>query len=141
MERLQPLLGAFVLSEWSNRAYEAVWNNPEFDWRRIDRQFPDPDRVDVALWVGKRLVGMALVRSDGDAVVLEFIEGDRSDDCPLRGSRTLIFLDVATNYAQVRGKQKLLVQPMNSGLVNHYEKLGFVRFPPYTGSPYMWKEV
>jgi hypothetical protein len=139
---LTPVVGAFTLTEWSNRVFEAMWPDPHFgDWRRIDRRFQDPDRLDVAVWVGKRLVGMGLVRSDGDAVVLEFVEADPAPDCPLKGSIVLILLDVATNYAQIRGKHRLHVQPMNSGLISHYEKFGFSSYPKNVGSSYMWKKL
>lgn len=139
---LTPHIGDFTLTEWSNRVFEAVWSDPFFgDWRRIDRKFRDPDRLDVAVWVDRRLVGMGLILSDGDCIILEFVEGDPAPNCPLQGSITLILLDVATNYAQIRGKHKLHVQPMNSGLIDHYEKFGFSQYPKSVGSPYMWKKV
>ena len=141
MATLQPLIGEFNVTEWSKRAFDAIWNSPTFPWDRIGRNHRDPDRLEIAIWVGRRLVGMALALSNGDEVILEFLEGDPATDCPLKGFRTLIALDVAANYAQARGKHRLLVQPMNSGLRNHYTKLGFSPFPPSTGSPYLWKKV
>lgn len=141
MSGLQPMFGEFNVTEWSRRAFDAVWESPSFPWNKISRSHRDPDRLEIAIWVGKRLVGMALALTNGDEVTLEFLEGDPAPDCPLKGSRTLIALDVATNYAQARGKHTLLVQPMNSGLRSHYTKLGFSPFPPNTGSPYLWKKV
>lgn len=141
MGSLRPLFGEFSVTEWSNRAFAALWPDSTFPWEKISRKFRDPDRLEIAIWVGKRLVGMALGVSGGNDITLEFLEGDPDSDCPLKGSRTLIALDVASNYAQARGKHRLLVQPMSSGLRNHYTKLGFSPFPPNTGSPHLWKKV
>lgn len=141
VKNLRALCGPFSLTEWSGRAFNAMWPDTFFPWTRIDKQVTAIDRLETAIWHESRLVGMGVARGFEDGILLEFIEGDRRDGCPLKRSRTLIFLDAATNYAQIRDLHRLYVQPMGSGLVNYYKKFGFKDPDPRSGSPYMWKEV
>lgn len=104
--------------------------------------FPDPDRLELAMWVDGRLVGLALCRLAGHAIVVQAIEGDGDPTCPLRGKRALLAFEAAANYAQALGKTELWVHPKNAELVSLYTRsYGFAPFPPNIGSPYLWKKV
>ncbi len=117
---LSPQVGVdFKLSGWNSAARHALeiqWQQREFDWPEIFRKHSEPDRLDVAIWVGDRLCGLGLATTTEVALNLLFFEGDARTDCPLKGLRILIFLDVAANYAQDRGKRELRVWPWRKGV-------------------------
>lgn len=134
---------AFEISGWNSAAqtaYHEQWPTPEFDWEEIFRRHNDPDRLDIAIWVEDRLAGLALGITTGNALNLMFLEGDSRDDCPLKGLRTVIFLDIATNYAQDRGKSELRVWPLNGALADLYrDAYGFSLVTAGPNTPY-WKK-
>ena len=73
---------------------------------------------------------------------LMFLEGDPQPDCPLKGFRIPIFLDVAANYAQDRGKTELRVWPLNDNLAELYrEAYGFSLVTMGPGAPYWARRV
>lgn len=114
---------AFQISHWNSAAhaaYQTQWQSPEFDWVEIFRRHSDPDRLDIAMWVGDRLCGLALATTTESAIKLLFLEGDSRPDCPLSGLRIPIFLDIAANYAQDRGRVELRVWPLNTRLEELY---------------------
>ena len=133
------------ITEWSGRAARALagWDKPAFDWPDVFRRHNDPDRLDMAIWCGQdQLCGLGLCLTTANSVVLRFIEGDPRQDCPLKGRRILIALETATNYAQVRGKKEIRLQPKNDDLVYLYEKVyGFVLESPRNEAPYYRKGV
>lgn len=130
------------MSEWSNRAFEALWDPTAFPWEDIARRYADPDRLEIAVWVGDRLVAMGLCTTLGEAVMVQFIEGDYDTGSPLKGKRALVVLDVATNYAQLRGKRELRLHPINPQLVNLYESVyEFTAVKNRNEAPYWCKKV
>lgn len=136
----------FSLSPWNPRAqaaYQSQWESPRFDWEKIFRRYTDPDRLDMAVWAGEdRLAALALAVTTGSSLNLLFLEGDARNDCPLRGRRALIALDVAANYAQARGKRELRVWPLNQRLEELYRDIyGFTLAVDQTNKPYWRKEV
>ena len=146
VKALSPYEGvSFTLTEWSNRAFEAAdkqWKSIYYDWREINRKFRDPDRLDLALWVNERLVALALATTRDQAVFIEIVEGDPDDDCPLAGGRLEIVLDACANYAQIRGKLELRLQPKNEKLIAHYEDVyEFKRVNVRGGTPYWCRKV
>lgn len=146
VSRLSPYGGVeFSITEWSNRAFEAAekqWRSVYYDWREINRRFRDPDRLDLALWAGDRLVAFCLATTRDRAVFVEIIEGDLADDCPLAGARLHILLDACANYAQIRGKSELRLQPKNDELIAHYEDVyDFRRVDVRGGAPYWCRKV
>lgn len=134
-----------VITEWSGRAARALedWPKTVFDWPEIFRRHNDPDRLDMAIWGGQdRLSALALGLTSGQALTLRFLEGDPRQDCPLRGRRIAVALETAANYAQLRGKKEIRVQPINDQLVYLYEKVyGFTLESPRNEAPYYRKGV
>lgn len=129
-------LGLFTLSECGERALvaiEAQWEpagrNEEtrWDWREILRRHRnDPDKLDMAIWSGEQLAGVALSLASGDSVTLAFLEGDPRPECTLKGRRALIALDASARYAQGRGKTEIRISPINASLECLYvEQYGF----------------
>jgi hypothetical protein len=94
------------------------------------------------VWRAERLAGMFFGTLTGEAFVLRWVEGDPRPDCPLRGRRLLIALDVATNYAQRNGRYELRVEPINEVLINLFERdYGFRAVKPRDSKPYWSKQV
>lgn len=136
---------AFEITGWNSAAqtaYHEQWPNPEFDWVEVFRRHNDPDRLDISIWVGERLCGLALGITTANALNLMFLEGDSREDCPLTGLRIPIFLDIATNYTQDRGKSELRVWPLNDTLAELYrDTYGFSLVTTGPNTPYWRKGV
>lgn len=140
MRRLVPELGEFVLTDWSGADLTNPWPG-SFNWSVINLTYRAPDRLELAIWVDNRLIGLGICESDGDAIVIHVIQGDPDSACPLVGRRALVMIDAATNYAQIRGKHLLRLHPV-AELVNFYVTVfGFSPPEPATGSPYYWRRV
>lgn len=151
--RLGHVLGVeFHVSGWSNKGREAMadqWVDLKgatlsaWDWNEIFRRHHDPDRLDMVIWgPDDRLCGVGLALTTGQAVDIRFVEGDPRIDCPLKGKRTLIFLECAAGYAQQRGKAELRIEPKNSALVNLYTDVyGFSLETPRGANAYYRKAV
>lgn len=135
----------FSTSEWSGRTFESLrsqWGGSVFDWEKIDDATREPSRLDVAVWVGDRLCCLMVATLGGEAVTLRWVEGDPRPDCPLKGLRLLIALDLVTNYAQANGRNEIRAEPINSAMVNLFEAdYGFKAAKPKRGTPYWWKQV
>lgn len=143
---LPAVLGVeFTLSGWNAAAlsaYQIQWPAPQFDWPVIFERHRDPDRLDLAIWVGERLCGLALAVTASISVNILFLEGDSRDDCPLRGRRALIALDAATNYAQGRGKTELRVELLETRIQELYrDEFGFNLVTTGQNAPYWRKGV
>jgi hypothetical protein len=149
--RLSPVLGVdFYVSGWSGKGREALadqWvaNGQQlsiWDWNEIFRRHQDPDRLDMVIWgPDGRLCGIGLCLTTSQAVEVRFVEGDPRQDCPLKSKRTLIFLDCAAGYAQLRGKVELRIEPKNQALETLYSKrYGFSLETP-RGSKAYYKKV
>lgn len=143
--KLAPLLGVeFRLVEFSRSTMEALdsWQNAEFDWAEIDRRHRDAGTFKFGIWVGDRLTAVALATVSGQSVRLEFVEGEQFDACPLKGKRILIALEAVANYAQARGKNEIVLEPINPTLISLYEDVyGFEAVRPRKGSPYWRKRI
>jgi hypothetical protein len=150
--KLCPVLGVdFYVSEWSGRAREALanqWIAEEqqlsiWNWNEIHRRHQDPDRLDMVIWGPEsRLCGLGLCLTSSQAVEVRFVEGDPRQDCPLKGKRTLIFLECAAGYAQLRGKSGLRIEPKNQALETLYSKrYGFSLETPRGARAYYKKVV
>jgi len=133
------------ITEWGGRAgkHLAEWGSSRFDWPEIFRRHNDPDRIDMAIWAGRdRLAALGLGLTTSQSVTLRFLEGDPRPDCPLKGKRILIALEAASNYAQLRGKKEIRLQPKNEALIYLYETVyGFVLESPRNETPYYKKGV
>ncbi|WP_156418461.1 hypothetical protein [Aureimonas sp. D3] len=148
---LAPHLGVkFSVSEISNRVLEHIEKWPpdlrngevNFDWREIKRAHREPNRLEIAIWCGERLCGVALCLLKSNYVEVRFVEGDPNKDCPLRGYRVLIVLECAANYAQGLGRREIRIQPINDTLAELYIGVyGFVEERPKNRSAYFRKEV
>jgi hypothetical protein len=149
--KLSPILGVdFYVSGWSGRTRDAMLDQwvpaapiTGWDWAEIFRRHNDPDRLDMAIWsTDDRLSGLGLGLTGSNFVEIRFVEGDPRQDCPLKGKRTLIFLECAAGYAQLRGKAELRIQPKNQALETLYTEIyGFTLETPRWGSAYYKKVV
>lgn len=140
---LVPRVGAFQLTDWSGDCFTHLWRIPYFPWKVVRTMFPHPARFELAIWVGERLIGLAhcQVKSQ-DSLLIQAIEGDRDESCPLRGKRALIAIEAANFYAQALGKHILLLHPMNDELATIYvndHQFKDDRSKDHTN--YLWKEV
>ncbi len=120
----------FTITQWGAKAkdaYSRQWGQSRFDWEEIFRKHNDPDRLDMAIWSpNDRLSALCLGLTTGRSVHLRFLEGDRREDCPLKGRRILIVLEAAANFAQGRGKSELRLQPESDALKELFrETYGF----------------
>jgi hypothetical protein len=129
------VLANFSVSELTGRARQAVhtqWRvfgcgpGPAFDWDKIAREYREPDQLSFSVWVGDRLAAMALCQTTGASVKICFMEADPRPNCPLKSHRSLVVFEVAANYADARGKGKLTLEAVNSGLIALYrDRYGF----------------
>ncbi len=148
-KNLEAKIPNFNLSGWGERvrtAYLDQWfaepMKPQFDWVEVFARHNDPDRLDICVWSGDRLSGLALGTTTGEAVEMRFVEGDPRPDCPLKGRRILIFLEAATCYAQVRGRRELRIRPINERLEHLYtQTYGFVLETLRNGDRYYRKGI
>ena len=144
-DTLRPILGVdFRLVEFSRSTLDAIqeWGTSEFDWPEIHRRYNEPDSLKFGIWVGDRLAAAVVATTTGQSVKIQFVEGDPRGDCPLRGRRILIALEAAANYAQLRGKLELVLEPINEILIILYEDIyGFEAVRPRRETPYWRKRV
>lgn len=143
---MSPISGvAFTITEWSGRTWEAMerqWDVVIFDWREVSRRYRDPDRLELAVWCDDVLLCVALVTTKDRAVVVQFVEGNPSEACPLKGERLGILLDAAANYALVRGKVEIHLEPKNDDLIALYEEVyDFERVNRKGSAPYWCRKV
>lgn len=138
-ENLKPYIKLPIrLYEWTGTteaAYRDQWiplgrrpRTPHWDWPEIHKIYKsDMDRFVLAEWVEPdRLSGLALIHSAGASVSIEAVEGDGRPDCPLKGKRALVALEVATCYAQGMGRKTLRLEALNDHLFRLYtEVYGF----------------
>ena len=135
----------FSLVELSNRALEAIekqWGKSHFDWAAINRKYNDPSCAKFAIWVGERLAAICVADTTGQSVKVRYLEGDPRGDCPLKGRRILVALDAMANYAQLRGKVELVLEPINEKLIDLYESVyGFEVVRPKKDPAFCRKKV
>lgn len=153
-ETLAPILDCgFCVKDWSLRTAAAIalqwgidrhsdggWNWPEI----IRRYKAEPDALPFAIWFEptERLAAIGLGVATRRAIELRFLEGDPRTDCPIRGKRALIALEVAFAYARACGKQEIRVRPVNASLERLYIKTyGFERIEPSGQAPYLRRNV
>ena len=147
---LQAPIGVqFNISSWSNkaqRAFDTQWQPLErkldWKWDEIFETHRDFDKLDMAIWSGEALCGLALGLTTGAALNLRFLEGSPNPDCPLKGRRILVALEASACYAQARGKKEIRLSPINSSLESLYrDTYGFDLEIPAKGEPYYRKGV
>ncbi|MBX5153221.1 hypothetical protein HJC04_11335 [Rhizobium sp. NLR8a] len=135
----------FHISDLSRGALEAVnsqWGSSEFDWQRIHDVYREPDCIKVAFWVGERLCALAIGTTSGQSLRFRFLEGSPDPNCPLKGVRILIALEVMALYGQMRGKRELVLEPINEKLIDVYENTyGFEVVRPAKGTAFCKKGI
>jgi hypothetical protein len=140
------------LGIWSRRASEAwkrQWLGLDrrsaecWDWDLVhDRYHNEVDRLDLVMWVGDRLCGLALTTLSGEAATVRFLEGSPRQDCPLTGYRALVALEATQNYAQLNGKREIRVQPVVPRLEDLYRDIfGFELATPRGQDAYYRLEI
>jgi hypothetical protein len=134
----------FKLIEFSRSTLEGVakWKTRQFDWAEIHRRYDDADCFKFGIWVDDRLIAAVVATTTGQSIKIQFLEGDPAADCPLKGKRILIALEAAANYAQLRGKLELVLEPVNQTLITLYQDVyGFEVVRPRNESPYWRKRI
>ena len=140
------------LTGWSrsvSEAWKAQWLDGDrrsashWDWDMIHARYHnDVDRLDLAMWVGNRLCGLALTTLSGEAATVRFLEGQPYEDCPLVGYRAVIAIETAQNYAQLNGRREVRVRPVSPRLEELYRDiLGFELATPRGEAAYYKRET
>lgn len=139
------------LGDWSNRAFSELkhqWQGARthdvggWDWNEMHRKYREVSVIGSALWTAdRRLSALAMGRATGESVCLEFVEADPRTDCPLKGWRLPIFIELMACYAQELGKREVRVIPANTALGTLYVRFGFVLETPRKQTPYYRREV
>lgn len=140
------------LTSWGRRASEmwkAQWLDGDrrsashWNWDVIHARYHnDVDRLDLAMWVGSRLCGLALTTLSGEAATVRFLEGQPYEDCPLVGYRAVIAIEVAQNYALLNGRREVRVHPVSPRLEELYRDiLGFELATPRCEDAYYRREI
>lgn len=141
---LRPLSRS-IIESWKLQWVANVRQPPNggWDWEQAYHICADqPSRVGVAIFVGDRLCGLALVRLNSTAVVVELIEGDPREDCPLKGQVLLTILQAATCYGQKAGREELwLSEPFEGMLPFYLGVYGFSLVTPPSGKPYCRRRI
>nr|WP_281720027.1 hypothetical protein [Nitrosomonas nitrosa] len=136
----------FHLREWSRKALEAIdhqWGSSEFDWGEIARRYREPGIAHIAIWSpDDRLSGVFMATIHAKSVKLQWLEGDPRVDCPLKGKRALVALEMISNYAQLLGRPEICLDRVEDDVIPLYvEGYGFTLVTPNKGSPYLKKAV
>lgn len=112
-------------------------------WGKIvdDARKNEPDRIEVAVWSGKILCGLAIGRNRSEFCRVDYLEGAPAADHPLKGYVAMIVAGAAVAYATASGKGEVrLVDPIPA-VVSHYVALGFALATPKGMTPYCWWKV
>lgn len=133
---------------FNRRAFEALtdqWRDRrvDWDWHEICRKNRGPKSYCIAIWADADcLAGLSLMTVSGEAVTVRYLEGDPRPDCPIKGLRALVALEVATNYAQICGLYEVRIQPLNEALASLYENVyGFELVKRTKECPYYRKRI
>lgn len=117
----------YSVAMWSRairHAFEDQWcpmpRQTSWDWTEIGRRYTPPkDRV-VALRCGDRLAALSVILARRSWVKVHFLEGDPREDCPMRGQRAIVMLDLAATYGQRLGCEEIHIEPVNNTLQSLY---------------------
>lgn len=115
------------LSPISNRAIKQseLWEHPAprtgFPWDAIKDSHRQADRLEIAVWSGDRLCGLAICVTKNSVLEICFVEGDPDPSSPTSGMIITMILDCAARYAQRRGREQLRVMPANDELAELYK--------------------
>lgn len=134
------------LTNYNRGTAEAVrdqWGGSRWDWDEVFQKYRGLKGLDLAAWTHDgRLVALGVATLSSVAVTVRMVEGDRRDDCPLRGRRALIMLEAATNFALGTGRTEIRVEPLNEQLAQLYQaKYGFTLVTPDRGEPYYVRKI
>ena len=143
---LGPVLGGgFTLGRWGPKAKEAYrdqWSEGVWDWEEIFSRYGEPDRLEIVVWADDCLCALGLATVTNQAVVVQFLQGNPSPDCPFVGNRALICLEVAACYAQAMGRSEIRLYPKNEQLKAVFrDTFGFTLERPPSGRAYYRKGV
>lgn len=142
----------FSISDWSRaveEAYRLQWcsvaRHPDggWDWPEIKRRFHAPSDQILAIRCGERLSALGLITASKTTVKLAFLEGDPRRECPLKGLRAMIALEVAAMFGQRMGRAEIRLDPVNPDLKELYcgPDYGFEEVSPRKGEPYLRKDL
>lgn len=113
--------------DWSGhpgRRYPWPWREMATDFRRL------PARLEVAVWCGETLCGLAVGEARRTHVRVGYLEGSPDPEHPLRGKVTPAVLTAVTAYARAVGRGEVrFVDPVDA-MVPRYEALGLVLVSP-----------
>ncbi|WP_157968894.1 hypothetical protein [Tropicimonas sp. IMCC34011] len=111
-------------SQWltATRSDDAGWEWPEIS----NRYRNEPKARQFAIMADDRLAALCFLLASRQRVLVRFLEGDPRQDCPLRGKRALLALDLAATYGQRLGCHEIHLEPVNEPLAELYRgRFGF----------------
>jgi hypothetical protein len=117
----------YSVAMWSRatrQAFEDQWcpvpRQTMWDWTEIGSKYTPPKERVVALRSGDRLTALSAIVARRAWVRVHFLEGDPRDDCPMRGLRAIVMLDLAATYGQRLGCEEIHIEPVNDTLKSLY---------------------
>ena len=124
---------------WAGHLARAVawpWDAMLTDYRRHH-----PSRLELAVWSGDALCGLAIGRTGRAYCSIEYLEGSPSAEHPLKKQVIPAALTALLAYATVLGRGEMrLVEPF-APLVPAYEARGFLLVEPRGERPYCVRRI
>lgn len=131
----QNVITQWLLWKTADNAEQRQKPNGGYGWAKLREKyyhkkpyyFAPERRIDIAIWCGGQLCGLALggVSKQYDHVALDCVEGSPVRTHPLKGHVLDIILFIVTQYAMIQDIDEVrLVDPVNN-LISHYQSMGF----------------
>jgi hypothetical protein len=122
-------ISARALGAWRDEWVRRHKGNPwDWDWEERRREFRNvPSRLEIALWSGDVLCGLAIGRPSAKKTCLEmrFMARRWGDDNPLQGNVMPLIADVSIEYAYLLGSATVRIWRPYPEMVPHYVAFGF----------------
>lgn len=114
-----------MIGQWPKEARRY----PHWEWLTIYWDHSGPRDWCFSIRVGDRLCVLAAAKMRNSALTGEFLEADPRPDCPLKGARALIGLDLMARYAEYAKAKEFRIVPENATLARYYGTL--VKLEPF----------
>lgn len=112
---------------------------PDWDWTSSD--FREPKGINLAIWYGETLCGLASGKLTNSKVVrIDYVEGSPNPH-PLKGKIIPIVLTCGEAYRILVGSKELRLYRVIQPLIPVYEKYGFELAPEYDRVHVMRRKV
>lgn len=118
---------------WNALSRRVVW-----DWARIVKH-READRIELAIWLGDTLCGLAYGGTCETAAMLTRLEARPSDN-PLQGHITDLAIAVLETHAHALDRPNMLLEDPDPGLIKHYGRWGYTKVAKPNGVVYLAKQ-